>query len=166
MGGTHKSGHAATVAEAGRKAELARDYYEDTKAKELKELDKKEVKLLDELRKSLKTTDSIPNRTSMLVERIRRGKEDDEEEDNGGKEGVLRTKTKGRDRDDDGEKEEKETMILRDEKTKTKTKTYVSKADRKRLKKRRREEQQKEQNSTTTKTTQGGGQSDDDSFLK
>ena len=43
MGGTHKSGHAATVAEAGRKAELARDYYEDTKAKELKELDKKEV---------------------------------------------------------------------------------------------------------------------------
>ena len=165
MGGTHKSGHAATVAEAGRKAELARDYYEDTKAKELKELDKKEVKLLDELRKSLKTTDSIPNRTSMLMKRIRRGKED-KEEDNGGKEGVLRTKTKGRDRDDDREKEEKETMILRDEKTKTKTKTYVSKADRKRLKKRRREEQQKEQNSTTTKTTQGGGQSDDDSFLK
>lgn len=142
MGGTHKSGHAATVAEAGRKAELARDHYEDTKAKELKELDKKEVKLLDELRKSLKTTDSIPNRTSMLMKRIRRGKEE-EEEDNGGKEGVLRTKTKGRDRDDDREKEEKETMILRDEKTKTKT--YVSKADRKRLKKRRREEQQKEQ---------------------
>ena len=123
MGGTHKSGHAATVAEAGRKAELARDYYEDTKAKELKELDKKEVKLLDELRKSLKTTDSIPNRTSMLVERIRRGKEDDEEEDNGGKEGVLRTKTKGRDRDDDGEKEEKETMILRDEKKTTTRRT-------------------------------------------
>ena len=144
MGGTHKSGHAATVAEAGRKAELARDYYEDTKAKELKELDKKEVKLLDELRKSLKTTDSFPNRTSMLMKRIRRGKEEEEEEeDNGGKEGVLRTKTKGRDRDDDREKEEKETMILRDEKTKTKT--YVSKADRKRLKKRRREEQQKEQ---------------------
>ena len=142
MGGTHKSGHAATVAEAGRKAELARDYYEDTKAKELKELDKKEVKLLDELRKSLKTTDSIPNRTSMLMKRIRRGKED-KEEDNGGKEGVVRTKTKGRDRDDDREKEEKETMNLRDEKTKTKT--YVSKADRKRLKKRRREEQQKEQ---------------------
>ena len=142
MGGTHKSGHAATVAEAGRKAELARDHYEDTKAKELKELDKKEVKLLDELRKWLKTTDSIPNRTSMLMKRIRRGKEE-EEEDNGGKEGVLRTKTKGRDRDDDREKEEKETMILRDEKTKTKT--YVSKADRKRLKKRRREEQQKEQ---------------------
>ena len=165
MGGTHKSGHAATVAEAGRKAELARDYYEDTKAKELKELDKKEVKLLDELRKSLKTTDSIPNRTSMLMKRIQRGKED-KEEDNRRKEGVLRTKTKGRDRDDDREKEETETMILRDEKTKTKTKTYVSKADRKRLKKRRREEQQKEQNSTTTKTTQGGGQSDDDSFLK
>ena len=142
MGGTHKSGHAATVAEAGRKAELARDYYEDTKAKELKELDKNEVKLLDELRKSLKTTDSIPNRTSMLMKRIRRGKED-KEEDNGGKEGVVRTKTKGRDRDDDREKEEKETMNLRDEKTKTKT--YVSKADRKRLKKRRREEQQKEQ---------------------
>ena len=142
MGGTHKSGHAATVAEAGRKAELARDYYEDTKAKELKELDKKEVKLLDELRKSLKTTDSIPNRTSMLMKRIRRGKED-KEEDNGGKEGVVRTKPKGRDRDDDREKEEKETMNLRDEKTKTKT--YVSKADRKRLKKRRREEQQKEQ---------------------
>ena len=142
MGGTHKSGHAATVAEAGRKAELARDYYEDTKAKELKELDKKEVKLLDELRKSLKTTDSIPNRTSMLMKRIRRGKED-KGEDNGGKEGVVRTKTKGRDRDDDREKEEKETMNLRDEKTKTKT--YVSKADRKRLKKRRREEQQKEQ---------------------
>ena len=138
MGGTHKSGHAATVAEAHRKAELARDYYEDTKAKELKELDKKEVKLLDELRKSLKTTDSIPNRTSMLMKRIQGGKED-KEEDNGGKEGVLRTKTKGRDRDDDREKEEKETMILRDEKTK-KTKTYVSKADRKRLKKRRREE--------------------------
>jgi len=149
MGGTHKSGHAATVAEAGRKAELARDYYEDTKAKELKELDKKEVKLLDELRKSLKTTDSIPNRTSMLVERIRRGKEDDEEEDNGGKEGVLRTKTKGRDRDDDGEKEEKETMmVLRDEKTKTKT--YVSKADRKRLKKRRREEQKEQHQNHTT----------------
>ena len=142
MGGTHKSGHAATVAEAGRKAELAREYYEDTKAKELKELDKKEVKLLDELRKSLKTTDSIPNRTSMLMKRIQRGKED-KEEDNRGKEGVLRTKTKGRDRDDDREKEEKETMIFRDEKTKTKT--YVSKADRKRLKKRRREEQQKEQ---------------------
>ena len=142
MGGTHKSGHAATVAEAGRKAELARDYYEDTKAKELKELDKNEVKLLDELRKSLKTTDSIPNRTSMLMKRIRRRKED-KEEDNGGKEGVVRTKTKGRDRDDDREKEEKETMNLRDEKTKTKT--YVSKADRKRLKKRRREEQQKEQ---------------------
>ena len=140
MGGTHKSGHAATVAEAGRKAELARDYYEDTKAKELKELDKKEVKLLDELRKSLKTTDSIPNRTSMLVERIRRGKEDDEEEDNGGKEGVLRTKTKGRDRDDDGEKEEKETMILRDEKTKTKT--YV-----------RLESRQKAAQETTTRRT-------------
>lgn len=147
MGGTHKSGHAATVAEAGRKAELARDYYEDTKAKELKELDKKEVKLLDELRKSLKTTDSIPNRTSMLMKRIRRGKED-KEEDNGGKEGVLRTKTKGRDRDDDGEKEEKETMILRDEKTKTKT--YVSKADRKRLKKRRREEQKEQHQNHTT----------------
>ena len=149
MGGTHKSGHAATVAEAGRKAELARDHYEDTKAKELKELDKKEVKLLDELRKSLKTTDSIPNRTSMLMKRIRRGKEDEEEEDNGGKEGVLRTKTKGRDRDDDREKEKKETMILRDEKTK-KTKTYVSKADRKRLKKRRREEQ-KEQHQNHTR---------------
>ena len=129
MGGTHKSGHAATVAEAGRKAELARDYYEDTKAKELKELDKKEVKLLDELRKSLKTTDSIPNRTSMLMKRIRKGKEDDEEEDNGGK-------------------EEKETMILRDEKTKTKT--YVSKADRKRLKKRRREEQKEQHQNHTT----------------
>ena len=147
MGGTHKSGHAATVAEAGRKAELARDYYEDTKAKELKELDKKEVKLLDELRKSLKTTDSIPNRTSMLMKRIRRGKED-KEEDNGGKEGVVRTKTKGRDRDYDREKEEKETMILRDEKTKTKT--YVSKADRKRLKKRRREEQKEQHQNHTT----------------
>ena len=147
MGGTHKSGHAATVAEAGRKAELARDYYEDTKAKELKELDKKEVKLLDELRKSLKTTDSIPNRTSMLMKRIRRGKED-KEEDNGGKEGVVRTKTKGRDRDDDREKEEKETMNLRDEKTKTKT--YVSKADRKRLKKRRREEQKEQHQNHTT----------------
>jgi translation initiation factor 2B subunit (eIF-2B alpha/beta/delta family) len=147
MGGTHKSGHAATVAEAGRKAELARDYYEDTKAKELKELDKKEVKLLDELRKSLKTTDSIPNRTSMLMKRIRRGKED-KEEDNGGKEGVVRTKPKGRDRDDDREKEEKETMNLRDEKTKTKT--YVSKADRKRLKKRRREEQKEQHQNHTT----------------
>ena len=147
MGGTHKSGHAATVAEASRKAELARDHYEDTKAKELKELDKKEVKLLDELRKSLKTTDSIPNRTSMLMKRIQRGKEEEEEEDNRGKEGV-RTKTKGRDRDDKRE-EEKETMIRKDEKTKT----YVSKADRKRLKKRRREEQQKEQHNHQNHTT-------------
>jgi len=136
MGGTHKSGHAATVAEASRKAELARDHYEDTKAKELKELDKKEVKLLDELRKSLKTTDSIPNRTSMLMKRIQRGKEG------------VRTKTKGRDRDDKRE-EEKETMIRKDEKTKT----YVSKADRKRLKKRRREEQQKEQHNHQNHTT-------------
>ena len=147
MGVTHKSGHAATVAEAHRKAELARYHYEDTKAKELKELDKKEVKLLDELRKSLKTTDSIPNRTSMLMKRIQRGKED-KEEDNRGKERVLRTKTKGRDRDDDGEKEEKETIFLRDEKTKTKT--YVSKADRKRLKKRRREEQKEQHQNHTT----------------
>ena len=147
MGGTHKSGHAATVAEASRKAELVRDHYEDTKAKELKELDKKEVKLLDELRKSLKTTDSIPNRTSMLMKRIQRGKEEEEEEDNRGKEGV-RTKTKGRDRDDKRE-EEKETMIRKDEKTKT----YVSKADRKRLKKRRREEQQKEQHNHQNHTT-------------
>ena len=145
MGGTHKSGHAATVAEAGRKAELARDYYEDTKAKELKELDKKEVKLLDELRKSLKTTDSIPNRTSMLMKRRQRGKE--EEEDNRGKEGVLRTKTKGHDRDDDRE-EEKETMILRDDDPPKKT--YVSKADRKRLKKRRREEQKEQHQNHTT----------------
>ena len=136
MGGTHKSGHAATVAEASRKAELVRDHYEDTKAKELKELDKKEVKLLDELRKSLKTTDSIPNRTSMLMKRIQRGKEG------------VRTKTKGRDRDDKRE-EEKETMIRKDEKTKT----YVSKADRKRLKKRRREEQQKEQHNHQNHTT-------------
>jgi len=147
MGGTHKSGHAATVAEASRKAELVRDHYEDTKAKELKELDKKEVKLLDELRKSFKTTDSIPNRTSMLMKRIQRGKEEEEEEDNRGKEGV-RTKTKGRDRDDKRE-EEKETMIRKDEKTKT----YVSKADRKRLKKRRREEQQKEQHNHQNHTT-------------
>lgn len=147
MGGTHKSGHAATVAEASRKAELARDHYEDTKAKELKELDKKEVKLLDELRKSFKTTDSIPNRTSMLMKRIQRGKEEEEEEENRGKEGV-RTKTKGRDRDDKRE-EEKETMIRKDEKTKT----YVSKADRKRLKKRRREEQQKEQHNHQNHTT-------------
>ena len=54
MGGTHKSGHAATVAEAGRKAELARDYYEDTKAKELKELDKKEVEIVGRIAKVVK----------------------------------------------------------------------------------------------------------------
>jgi len=150
-GAGHKSGHAANVAEAHRKAELAREHEEATKSKQgsaNRVLDVKETKLLDELRKSLKTTDSIPNRTSMLMKRIRRGKEEEEEEDNGGKEGVLRTKTKGRDRDDDREKEEKETMILRDEKTKTKT--YVSKADRKRLKKRRREEQKEQHQNHTT----------------
>ena len=78
-GAGHKSGHAANVAEAHRKAELAREHEEATKSKRgsaNRVLDVKETKLLDELRKSLtpmvrrvdggSVATAIPNRKHML----------------------------------------------------------------------------------------------------
>ena len=78
-GAGHKSGHAANVAEAHRKAELAREHEEATKSKQVsanRVLDVKETKLLDELRKSLtpmvrrvdggSVATAIPNRKHML----------------------------------------------------------------------------------------------------
>ena len=79
-GAGHKSGHAANVAEAHRKAELAREHEEATKSKRgsaNRVLDVKETKLLDELRKSLTpmmvrlvdggaVATAIPNRKHML----------------------------------------------------------------------------------------------------
>tara|TARA_B100000073_G_scaffold36368_1_gene27338 strand:+ start:6460 stop:7014 length:555 start_codon:yes stop_codon:yes gene_type:complete len=79
-GAGHKSGHAANVAEAHRKAELAREHEEATKSKQgsaNRVLDVKETKLLDELRKSLTpmmvrlvdggaVATAIPNRKHML----------------------------------------------------------------------------------------------------
>ena len=89
-GAGHKSGHAANVAEAHRKAELAREHEEATKSKRgsaNRVLDVKETKLLDELRKSLTpmmvrqvdggaVATAIPNRKHMLKKTTTRRDDD------------------------------------------------------------------------------------------
>ena len=118
-GAGHKSGHAANVAEAHRKAELAREHEEATKSKRgsaNRVLDVKETKLLDELRKSLTpmmvrlvdggaVATAIPNRKHMLKKTtIRRdddttatttgGAREREENDDDDENAATRKKTK------------------------------------------------------------------------
>ena len=118
-GAGHKSGHAANVAEAHRKAELAREHDEATKSKRgsaNRVLDVKETKLLDELRKSLTpmmvrqvdggaVATAIPNRKHMLKKTtIRRdddttatttgGAREREENDDDDENAATRKKTK------------------------------------------------------------------------
>ena len=150
-GAGHKSGHAANVAEAHRKAELAREHEEATKTKRgsaNRVLDVKETKLLDELRKSLtpmvrrvdggSVATAIPNRKHMLKkthyrdttkaktgarEREENDDDDDEDEDN-----TARKKKKKKKR----RRETNENPTGREE-----TKTYANKAERKRLKRKK-----------------------------
>ena len=150
-GAGHKSGHAANVAEAHRKAELAREHEEATKTKRgsaNRVLDVKETKLLDELRKSLtpmvrrvdggSVATAIPNRKHMLKkthyrdttkaktgarEREENDDDDDDDEDN-----TARKKKKKKKR----RRETNENPTGREE-----TKTYANKAERKRLKRKK-----------------------------
>ena len=165
-GAGHKSGHAANVAEAHRKAELAREQEELLSSRKGKgrgedELDAREVKLLDELRRSLTpqallgggggalastsgksnsnndarakgiVTTAIPNRKSMLKRTAEIHAEKEE------KRKKEKKKKKKRDREEEEEEEEER----KEAKTKTKTKTYLSKAERKRLKKMKQQQQ-------------------------
>ena len=125
-GAGHKSGHAANVAEAHRKAELAREHEEATKSKRgsaNRVLDVKETKLLDELRKSLTpmmvrlvdggaVATAIPNRKHMLKKttirrddttatttggaREREENDDDDDENTTARKKTKTTKTKKR----------------------------------------------------------------------
>ena len=141
-GAGHKSGHAANVAEAHRKAELAREHEEATKTKRgsaNRVLDVKETKLLDELRKSLtpmvrrvdggSVATAIPNRKHMLKKthyrdttkaktgaRERDENDDDEDED---EDNTARKKKKKKKR----RRETNENPTGREE-----TKTYANKA--------------------------------------
>jgi hypothetical protein len=163
-GAGHKSGHAANVAEAHRKAELAREQEELLSSRKGKgrgedELDAREVKLLDELRRSLTPqallgkgvgalastsgksknnnarakgiiiTTAIPNRKSMLKSAEVVHAEKEKKE--------KKKKKKKRDREEEEEDEEEE---RKEAKETTKTKTYLSKAERKRLKKKKQQQ--------------------------
>ena len=172
-GAGHKSGHAANVAEAHRKAELAREQEELLSSRKGKgrgedELDAREVKLLDELRRSLTPqallgrgggalastsgksnsnnearakgmiTTAIPNRKSMLKKSAEVHAEKEE------KRKKEKKKKKKREREEDEEEDEEEEEEERKEAketTKAKTKTYLSKAERKRLKKMKQQQQ-------------------------
>ena len=170
-GAGHKSGHAANVAEAHRKAELAREQEELLSSRKGKgrgedELDAREVKLLDELRRSLTpqallgrgggalastsgksnsnndarakgiVTTAIPNRKSMLKKSAEVHAEKEEK-----RKKKEKKKKKKREREEDEEEEEEEERKEAKETTKAKTKTYLSKAERKRLKKMKQQQQ-------------------------
>jgi len=164
-GAGHKSGHAANVAEAHRKAELAREQEELLSSRKGKgrgedELDAREVKLLDELRRSLTpqallgrgvgalastsgksdntnatrakgiVTTAIPNRKSMLKSAEVVHAEKEKKE--------KKKKKKKRDRED--EEDEEERKEAKETWETTKTKTYLSRAERKRLKKKKQQQ--------------------------
>ena len=154
-GAGHKSGHAANVAEAHRKAELAREHEEATKSKRgsaNRVLDVKETKLLDELRKSLTpmmvrlvdggaVATAIPNRKHMLKKTTTRRDDDDDDDENaaaGKKTKTTKTKKRRR-RETKGVEDHREEVFTtrRRQKKETSVKTYVNKAERKRLKKQR-----------------------------
>ena len=174
-GAGHKSGHAANVAEAHRKAELAREQEELLSSRKGKgrgedELDAREVKLLDELRRSLTpqallgrgggalastsgksnsnndarakgiVTTAIPNRKSMLKKSAEVHAEKEEKR----KKEKKKKKKREREEDEEEEEEEEERKEAK-ETTKAKTKTYLSKAERKRLKKMKQQQQQQQQ---------------------
>ena len=149
-GAGHKSGHAANVAEAHRKAELAREHEEATKTKRgsaNRVLDVKETKLLDELRKSLtpmvrrvdggSVATAIPNRKHMLKKTHYRD--------------TTKAKTGAREREENDDDDDDEDNTARKKKKKKKrrretnenptgreeTKTYANKAERKRLKRKK-----------------------------
>ena len=153
-GAGHKSGHAANVAEAHRKAELAREHDEATKSKRgsaNRVLDVKETKLLDELRKSLTpmmvrlvdggaVATAIPNRKHMLKKTTTRRDDDDDDENAAAGKKTKTTKTKKRRRrETKGVEDHREEVFTtrRRQKKETSVKTYVNKAERKRLKKQR-----------------------------
>ena len=154
-GAGHKSGHAANVAEAHRKAELAREHEEATKSKRgsaNRVLDVKETKLLDELRKSLTpmmvrqvdggaVATAIPNRKHMLKKTTTRRDDDDDDDENAAtRKKTKTTKTKKRRRrETKGVEDDREEVFTtrRRQKKETSVKTYVNKAERKRLKKQR-----------------------------
>jgi len=172
-GAGHKSGHAANVAEAHRKAELAREQEELLSSRKGKgrgedELDAREVKLLDELRRSLTpqallgrgggalastsgksnsnndarakgiVTTAIPNRKSMLKKSAEVHAEKEEKRK---KKEKKKKKKREREEDEEEEEEEEEERKEAKETTKAKTKTYLSKAERKRLKKMKQQQQ-------------------------
>jgi len=152
-GAGHKSGHAANVAEAHRKAELAREHEEATKTKRgsaNRVLDVKETKLLDELRKSLtpmvrrvdggSVATAIPNRKHMLKKThyrdttkaktgARERDENDDDDDEDDEDNTARKKKKKKKR----RRETNENPTGREE-----TKTYANKAERKRLRKKQK----------------------------
>ncbi len=154
-GAGHKSGHAANVAEAHRKAELAREHEEATKSKRgsaNRVLHVKETKLLDELRKSLTpmmvrlvdggaVATAIPNRKHMLKKTTTRRDDDDDDDENAAtRKKTKTTKTKKRRRrETKGVEDDREEVFTtrRRQKKETSGKTYVNKAERKRLKKQR-----------------------------
>jgi len=133
----HKSGHAALVAEAFKKAETKKaratsstdhQHHTDADDDNLRRLNKRELELLKELRKGLSTAreegcalprkSHVPNRLSLLKrERIEVGRE---ENDSGEKRENENENEKGVEANREG-----------------KEKQYLSKAERKRLKKRR-----------------------------
>jgi len=180
-GAGHKSGHAANVAEAHRKAELAREQEELLSSRKGKgrgedELDAREVKLLDELRRSLTpqallgrgggalastsgksnsnndarakgiVTTAIPNRKSMLKKSAEVHAEKEEKR----KKEKKKKKKREREEDEEEEEEEEEERKEAKETTKAKTKTYLSKAERKRLKKMKQQQQQQQQQRNAT----------------
>ena len=161
-GAGHKSGHAANVAEAHRKAELAREHEEATKTKRgsaNRVLDVKETKLLDELRKSLtpmvrrvdggSVATAIPNRKHMLKtyhETAKTGAREREENDDENDDARKKKKKKKRRRETENpfgreeNVEERERFCENERKvftTRKGAKTYLNKAERKRLKKQR-----------------------------
>ena len=163
-GAGHKSGHAANVAEAHRKAELAREQEELLSSRKGKgrgedELDAREVKLLYELRRSLTPQALLGKGVGALASTS--GKSYDNARAKGiiittaipnrksmlksaevvhaekeKKEKKKKKKKRDREEEDEDEEERKEAK----ETTKTKTKTYLSKAERKRLKKKKQQQ--------------------------
>jgi hypothetical protein len=168
-GAGHKSGHAANVAEAHRKAELAREQEELLSSRKGKgrgedELDAREVKLLDELRRSLtpqallgrgvgalastsgKSNDTNATRAKGIIvttaipnrkSMLKSAEVVHAEKEKKEKKKKKKKKKKKRDREEEEEDEDEE---RKEAKETTKTKTYLSKAERKRLKKKKQQQ--------------------------
>jgi hypothetical protein len=164
-GAGHKSGHAANVAEAHRKAELAREQEELLSSRKGKgrgedELDAREVKLLDELRRSLTPQALLGRGVGALASTSGKSNNTNATRAKGiiittaipNRKSMLKSaevvhaekekkekkkKKKKRDREEEDEDEDEE---RKEAKETTKTKTYLSRAERKRLKKKKQQQ--------------------------